>query len=240
MELIQRGKEQAEEFGAEFRHGAIESADVDGRPIELSLSNGETLRTRGLIVATGASARWVGADGEDELMGYGPLDVCDLRRRVPPTRRRRPRRRGRQRDGGGHLPREVRRLRDGRPPSQRPPCLGDHGRTRPRPRRRRVRLEHGAPGDRRVPNLRASPARRWCPIRTATRWTGTSRTTRTSPSATSTSAACSTPSATSPTPASSARRPSNWTTRATSRRSTPTKRGRRRRRQPTASSPPAT
>jgi thioredoxin reductase (NADPH) len=75
MELIQRGKEQAEEFGAEFRHGAIESADVDGRPIELSLSNGETLRTRGLIVATGASARWVGADGEDELMGYG-LSTC--------------------------------------------------------------------------------------------------------------------------------------------------------------------
>ena len=75
MELIQRGKEQAEEFGAEFRHGAIESADVDGRPIELSLSNGETLRTRGLIVATGASARWVGADGEDDLMGYG-LSTC--------------------------------------------------------------------------------------------------------------------------------------------------------------------
>jgi len=48
---------------------------VDGRPIELSLSNGETLRTRGLIVATGASARWVGADGEDELMGYG-LSTC--------------------------------------------------------------------------------------------------------------------------------------------------------------------
>ncbi|SFS10207.1 thioredoxin reductase (NADPH) [Halomicrobium zhouii] len=75
MELIQRGKAQAEEFGAEFQHGAIESADVDGRPIELSLSNGETLRTRSLIVATGASARWVGADGEDELMGYG-LSTC--------------------------------------------------------------------------------------------------------------------------------------------------------------------
>jgi thioredoxin reductase (NADPH) len=75
MELIQRGKEQAETFGAEFRHGAIESADVDGRPIELSLSNGETLRTRSLIVATGASARWVGADGEDDLMGYG-LSTC--------------------------------------------------------------------------------------------------------------------------------------------------------------------
>ncbi|WP_256392672.1 NAD(P)/FAD-dependent oxidoreductase [Natronoarchaeum rubrum] len=75
MELIQRGKEQAERFGAEFQHGSIETAAVDGQPLELTLSTGETLRTRALIVATGASARWVGAENEDELMGYG-LSTC--------------------------------------------------------------------------------------------------------------------------------------------------------------------
>ncbi|WP_209452261.1 NAD(P)/FAD-dependent oxidoreductase [Halosimplex halophilum] len=75
MELIQRGKDQAEQFGAQFQHGSIEAADLDGQPLELSLSTGETLRTRALVVATGASARWVGADGEDELMGYG-LSTC--------------------------------------------------------------------------------------------------------------------------------------------------------------------
>ena len=75
MELIQRGKEQAERFGATFEHGRIESAALDSDPIELSLSTGETVRTRALVVATGASARWVGADGEDELMGYG-LSTC--------------------------------------------------------------------------------------------------------------------------------------------------------------------
>lgn len=75
MELIQRGKEQAEQFGAEFQHGSIEAANLDGQPLELSLSTGETLRAHALIVATGASARWVGADGEDELMGYG-LSTC--------------------------------------------------------------------------------------------------------------------------------------------------------------------
>jgi thioredoxin reductase (NADPH) len=75
MELVQRGKEQAEQFGAEFQHGSSEAADLDGQPLELSLSTGETLRTRALVVATGASARWVGADGEDELMGYG-LSTC--------------------------------------------------------------------------------------------------------------------------------------------------------------------
>ncbi|WP_121823193.1 NAD(P)/FAD-dependent oxidoreductase [Halostella salina] len=75
MELIQRGKEQAEQFGAEFRHGSIESAELDEQPLELSISTGESLLTRALIVATGASARWVGAEGEDELMGYG-LSTC--------------------------------------------------------------------------------------------------------------------------------------------------------------------
>ncbi|ELY39215.1 NAD(P)/FAD-dependent oxidoreductase [Natronorubrum tibetense] len=75
MELIQRGKEQAERFGAEFIHGTVETAQLEDRPFELALSNGDVLRTRALIVATGASARWVGAENEDELMGYG-LSTC--------------------------------------------------------------------------------------------------------------------------------------------------------------------
>nr|WP_148680551.1 FAD-dependent oxidoreductase [Halovivax ruber] len=75
MELIQRGKEQAQAFGAEFAHETVEDATLDDRPFTLELASGEHLRTRALIVATGASARWVGADGEDELMGYG-LSTC--------------------------------------------------------------------------------------------------------------------------------------------------------------------
>jgi thioredoxin reductase (NADPH) len=76
MELVQRGKDQARKFGAEFRHGRIVDADLDGeRPFTLELAGGETLRTRALVVATGASARWVGAENEDELMGHG-LSTC--------------------------------------------------------------------------------------------------------------------------------------------------------------------
>ena len=75
MELVQRGKEQAERFGAEFQHGRIDGATADDQPIALSLSTGETVLTRALVVATGASARWVGATNEDELMGYG-LSTC--------------------------------------------------------------------------------------------------------------------------------------------------------------------
>jgi thioredoxin reductase (NADPH) len=75
MELVQRGKEQAEQFGAQFQRGSIEAADLDRQPLNLSSSTGDEIRTRALIIATGASARWVGAQGEDELMGYG-LSTC--------------------------------------------------------------------------------------------------------------------------------------------------------------------
>jgi thioredoxin reductase (NADPH) len=75
MDLVQRGKEQATQFGAQFEHGRIEDADLDGQPLELTLSTGDTTYTRSLIVATGASARWVGAENEDELMGHG-LSTC--------------------------------------------------------------------------------------------------------------------------------------------------------------------
>jgi thioredoxin reductase (NADPH) len=75
VDLVERGREQAKRFGATFTRGRIESADLEGNPLTLSLSTGETPRTAALVVATGASARWVGADGEAELMGYG-LSTC--------------------------------------------------------------------------------------------------------------------------------------------------------------------
>ena len=74
MELIHRGKEQAVQFGARFQRGRIKNA-VDDQPLELSLSTGDTIYTQALIVATGASARWVGAENEEELMGHG-LSTC--------------------------------------------------------------------------------------------------------------------------------------------------------------------
>ena len=75
FELVNQIKEQAAQFGANFRSGSIVDAALEDRPIELELSDGETLRTRSLVVATGASARWVGAENEDELMGHG-LSTC--------------------------------------------------------------------------------------------------------------------------------------------------------------------
>jgi thioredoxin reductase (NADPH) len=74
-ELVQRGREQAESFGASFEHATVVEADLDDRPFRLTLSTGETIRTRALVLAVGASARTLGVPGEDELMGYG-LSTC--------------------------------------------------------------------------------------------------------------------------------------------------------------------
>ncbi|MFB6282767.1 MAG: NAD(P)/FAD-dependent oxidoreductase [Halobacteria archaeon] len=78
-ELIEESKQQAERFGAEFLQDAV--VDVSGLgeemepPFELELSSGDTLKTKAFIVASGASARWVGAENEEELMGHG-LSTC--------------------------------------------------------------------------------------------------------------------------------------------------------------------
>ena len=74
-ELVQNGRKQAESFGARYEHRTIVDADLSERPFTLELNHGETVTTRGLIIATGASARWVGAENEAEMMGYG-LSTC--------------------------------------------------------------------------------------------------------------------------------------------------------------------
>ncbi|MFB6124897.1 MAG: NAD(P)/FAD-dependent oxidoreductase [Halanaeroarchaeum sp.] len=74
-ELVQNGRKQAESFGARYEHRTIVDADLSERPFTIELNNGDTVRTHAFIVATGASARWVGAENEDELMGYG-LSTC--------------------------------------------------------------------------------------------------------------------------------------------------------------------
>lgn len=74
-DLIDRMKSQATRFGAEIRHGIVESVDDSSRPFQVELSTGETLLTDAFIAASGASARTLGIPGEDELMGYG-VSTC--------------------------------------------------------------------------------------------------------------------------------------------------------------------
>lgn len=77
-ELIENMRKQATRFGAEYRMGHVTSTDLRARPIVLNLGN-ETIRTRTLIIASGASARWLGLPNEQALIGHGVSScaTCD-------------------------------------------------------------------------------------------------------------------------------------------------------------------
>lgn len=77
-QLVENMKLQAERFGAEYRFGAVEEADLSKRPFRLNV-DGEWIETSTLIVATGASARWLGIPGEQNLIGKGVSScaTCD-------------------------------------------------------------------------------------------------------------------------------------------------------------------
>src|SRR5499425_2715129 len=58
-ELIANMRRQAERFGAEYQLAHVTAADLSSNPFTLHLGK-ETLRARALIIASGASARWLG------------------------------------------------------------------------------------------------------------------------------------------------------------------------------------
>ena len=78
-ELVQNMKKQAERFGATFEHGRVVRADLSKRPFTLELDHGGIVQTHTLIVATGASARWLGLENEQKLIGHGVSScaTCD-------------------------------------------------------------------------------------------------------------------------------------------------------------------
>ena len=77
-ELIENMKKQAARFGAEYRAAHLVSADLSKRPFTLNLGK-ETILTRTLIIASGASARWLGLPHEQTLIGHGVSScaTCD-------------------------------------------------------------------------------------------------------------------------------------------------------------------
>ena len=81
-ELIANMKKQAARFGAEYQHAHLESVEVGAHPIKLRTSKsgpGGEIHARTLIVASGASARWLGLPSEQALIGHGVSScaTCD-------------------------------------------------------------------------------------------------------------------------------------------------------------------
>ena len=77
-ELIENMKKQATRFGATFQLAHLNAVDLKTHPYKLNTTAGE-IHTRTLIIASGASARWLGIPGEQALIGHGVSScaTCD-------------------------------------------------------------------------------------------------------------------------------------------------------------------
>ena len=77
-ELVENIKLQAQNFGAEYIHGDVVDTELTRRPFRINVE-GEWIETRTLIIASGASARWLGLDSETRLRGFGVSScaTCD-------------------------------------------------------------------------------------------------------------------------------------------------------------------
>ena len=77
-ELMERMRRQAERFDTVFMNDAVRTVDFKNRPFTVWAGE-QALKTRSVIVATGASARWLGLPSEKRLIGHGVSScaVCD-------------------------------------------------------------------------------------------------------------------------------------------------------------------
>lgn len=74
-ELMDLKKEQAARFGTDFVSGNATDVDLDADPIEVTVATEETYTCKSLIIATGASAKWLGLESEQKYQGNG-VSAC--------------------------------------------------------------------------------------------------------------------------------------------------------------------
>jgi thioredoxin reductase (NADPH) len=74
-ELMERLATQARRFGAELRYGSVTAVDFTPRPFRLWVDAEALVLTDAIIIATGASAKYLGLDNERRLVGRG-VSAC--------------------------------------------------------------------------------------------------------------------------------------------------------------------
>ncbi|MBP7496261.1 MAG: thioredoxin-disulfide reductase [Bacteroidales bacterium] len=76
-QLMDDLKRQAERFGTLIKSGMVTKADLSERPFNITMDDNNKLLAETVIIATGASARWLGLPSEAEYNGYG-VSACAL------------------------------------------------------------------------------------------------------------------------------------------------------------------
>jgi thioredoxin reductase (NADPH) len=78
-ELMIHFEKQAKRMGADLRYGLATKIDLSQQPYKVWIDEEKIIETYSLIIATGASAKWLGIESEQRLNGYGvsACAVCD-------------------------------------------------------------------------------------------------------------------------------------------------------------------
>jgi len=77
--MMEDFRKQAERFGTEIFYNVVTEVDFSGDVHTLKLDNGESVQAHTVIIATGASAKWLGLPSEKKFMnkGVSACAVCD-------------------------------------------------------------------------------------------------------------------------------------------------------------------
>ncbi len=73
--MMQDFREQAQRFGADTRYGMVTNIEFDERPYTLTIDEEVEIKAKAIIISTGASAKWLGIDSEQQLRGKG-VSAC--------------------------------------------------------------------------------------------------------------------------------------------------------------------
>ncbi len=73
--MMEDFKAQAERFGTDTRWGMVTKVDFSERPFKVEIDEKDTILAETVIIATGASAKWLGIEDEKRLNGYG-VSAC--------------------------------------------------------------------------------------------------------------------------------------------------------------------
>jgi thioredoxin reductase (NADPH) len=73
-DLMEQMRKQAERFGTRIVSSDVTDVDFSQRPFTVSVGQ-DTYSAQSIIISTGASARWLGVEGEERLRGFG-VSAC--------------------------------------------------------------------------------------------------------------------------------------------------------------------
>ncbi|MCC6308270.1 MAG: thioredoxin-disulfide reductase [Chitinophagaceae bacterium] len=78
-EMMVDFEKQAKRMGADIRFGLATKVDFTVQPYKVQIDDGDWIEAYSIIIATGASAKWLGLESEQRLNGFGvsACAVCD-------------------------------------------------------------------------------------------------------------------------------------------------------------------